>query len=112
MLFPLSTHAGVAEAACAARTAGESIHHLQPGTHDWCQHQLGDAIWAVTEDTSLNVEIYRQALFRVPTAGGAPTQAGYDQMARDILTKLAREFPLQPCDARSDKPGKGCPRNP
>lgn len=74
--------------------------------------QLGDAIWAVTEDTSLNVEIYRQALFRVPTAGGAPTQAGYDQMARDILTKLAREFPLQPCDARSDKPGKGCPRNP
>jgi len=73
---------------------------------------LGDAIWGVTTDTSLGVEIYRQSFFRVPTAGGFPTQSGYDQMARDILTKLTREFPLQPCDARSDKPGKGCPRNP
>ncbi len=73
---------------------------------------LGDAIWAVTEDQSLNVEIFRQAFFRTQTSGGYPTQAGYDQMANDVFTKLAREFPLQPCDARSDKPAKGCPRNP
>ena len=74
---------------------------------------LGDAIWGVTEESaSLGVEIYRQAWFRIPTAGGSPTQAGYDQMASDIYTKLTREFPLQPCDARNDKPAKGCPRNP
>ena len=73
---------------------------------------LGDAIWGVTTDTSLGVEIYRQSFFRLETAGGFPTQSGYDQMARDILTKLTREFPLQPCDARNDKPGSGCPRNP
>jgi hypothetical protein len=74
--------------------------------------QLGDAIWAVTTDASLNVEIYRQSFFEVPTSGGSPTQPGYDKMANDILTKLTREFPLQPCDARNDKPSKGCPRNP
>ena len=73
---------------------------------------LGDAIWNVTTDGSLGVEIYRQAFFRTSTSGGYPTQAGYDAMASDILTKLTREFPLQPCDARNDKPGKGCPRNP
>ena len=73
---------------------------------------LGDAIWNVTTDTSLNVEIYRQPFFRIATSGGYPTQGGYDQMASDVLTKLTREFPLQPCDARNDKPGKGCPRNP
>jgi hypothetical protein len=73
---------------------------------------LGDAIWAVTENTGLGVEIYRQPFFRTSTAGGYPTQSGYDSMANDVLTKLTREFPLQPCDARSDKPGKGCPRNP
>ena len=74
---------------------------------------LGDAIWGVTEESgALGVEIYRQAWFRIPTAGGSPTQPGYDQMASDIYTKLTREFPLQPCDARSDKPAKGCPRNP
>ena len=73
---------------------------------------LGDAIWGVTTDTSLGVEIYRQAWFRVPTVGGRPTQAGYDQMANDMLTKLTREFPLQPCDRRNDKGGKGCPLNP
>ncbi len=66
----------------------------------------------VTEDASLGVEIYRQSLFDVQTSGNFPTQAGYDQMAQLILDKFAREFPLQPCDARSDKPGKGCPRNP
>ncbi|AMY09926.1 IPT/TIG domain protein [Luteitalea pratensis] len=73
---------------------------------------LGDAIWGVTTDTSLGVEIYRQSFFQVPTVGGRPTQAGYDRMASDLFTKLTREFPLQPCDARNDKPGKGCPRNP
>ena len=75
---------------------------------------LGDAIWTVTEDSSLGVEVYRQSFFRVSTSGNpaAPTQAGYDQMASDVLSKLTREFPLQPCDARNDKPGKGCPRNP
>ena len=73
---------------------------------------LGDAIWGVTERTDLGTEIYRQAFFGTATSGGAPTQAGYDAMANDLLTKLTREFPLQPCDARSDKPGKGCPRNP
>jgi len=73
---------------------------------------LGDAIWGVTENGSLRVEIYRQAFFRTATSGGSPTQAGYDSMANDLLTKLTREFPLQPCDARNDKPGKGCPRNP
>ncbi len=73
---------------------------------------LGDAIWGVTERTDLGTEVYRQAFFGTATSGGAPTQAGYDAMANDLLTKLTREFPLQPCDARSDKPGKGCPRNP
>ncbi len=73
---------------------------------------LGDAIWNVSNDASLNVEIYRQPFFRIPTAGGSPTQAGYDQMANDVFSKLTREFPLQPCDARNDKPAKGCPRNP
>ena len=33
-------------------------------------------------------------------------------MSQLIFEKVAREFPLQPCDARNDKPGKGCPRNP
>ena len=42
---------------------------------------LGDAIWSVTEDTSLGVEIYRQSLFDVQTSGNFPTQAGYDRMA-------------------------------
>jgi hypothetical protein len=73
---------------------------------------LGDALWAVTEDTSLAVEIYRQSLFDVQTSGNFPTQSGYDRMAQLIFEKVAREFPLQPCDARADKPGKGCPRNP
>lgn len=73
---------------------------------------LGDAIWVVSTDASLGVEIYRQAFFRVPTVGGRPTQAGYDQMANDLFTKLTREFPLQPCDRRNDKGGKGCPLNP
>ena len=39
-------------------------------------------------------------------------EGGYDQMANDMLTKLTREFPLQPCDRRNDKGGKGCPLNP
>lgn len=73
---------------------------------------LGDALWSVTEDTSLNVEIYRQSLFDIQTSGNFPTQSGYDRMAQLIFEKVTREFPLQPCDARSDKPGKGCPRNP
>lgn len=73
---------------------------------------LGDAIWRVTEDTSLGVEIYRQSLFDVQTAGNYPTQTGYDRIAQLVFEKVARELPLQPCDARSDKPGKGCPRNP
>jgi hypothetical protein len=73
---------------------------------------LGDAIWSVTEDTSLGVEIYRQSLFSVQTSGNYPTQTGYDRIAQLIYEKVAREFPLQPCDARNDKPGKGCPRNP
>ncbi len=73
---------------------------------------LGDALWAVTEDTSLGVEIYRQSLFDVQTSGNFPTQSGYDRMAQLIFEKVSREFPLQPCDARADKPGKGCPRNP
>ncbi len=73
---------------------------------------LGSALWAVTEDTSLNVEIYRQSLFDVQTSGDRPTQDGYNRMAQLVFEKVAREFPLQPCDARSDKPGKGCPRNP
>lgn len=73
---------------------------------------LGDALWGVTEDRSLNVEIYRQSLFDIQTSGNFPTQTGYDRMAQLIFEKLAREFPLQPCDARNDKPGQGCPRNP
>ncbi len=73
---------------------------------------LGDALWSVTEDTSLGVEIYRQSLFDVQTSGNYPTQSGYDRMAQLIFDKVAREFPLQPCDARADKPAKGCPRNP
>ncbi|WP_239493040.1 IPT/TIG domain-containing protein [Luteitalea sp. TBR-22] len=73
---------------------------------------LGDAIWGVTTDTSLGAEIYRQSLFRVQTSGGTPTQSGADQVSSDLLTKVAREFPLQPCDRRNDKPGKGCPLNP
>jgi lysophospholipase L1-like esterase len=73
---------------------------------------LGDALWRVTEDASLGVEIYRQSLFDVQTSGNYPTQTGYDRMAQLIYEKVAREFPLQPCDARSDKAGKGCPRNP
>ena len=71
-----------------------------------------DALWRVTEDASLGVEIFRQSLFDIQTAGNFPTQTGYDRMAQLIFEKLAREFPIQPCDARSDKPGKGCPRNP
>jgi hypothetical protein len=75
--------------------------------------ELGDAIWLVTEESpQLGVEIYRQSLFDIQTSGNFPTQAGYDRIAQLVFEKLAREFPLQPCDARSDKPGKGCPRNP
>jgi hypothetical protein len=75
--------------------------------------ELGDAIWLVTEESpQLGVEIYRQSLFDIQTSGNFPTQAGYDRTAQLVFEKLAREFPLQPCDARSDKPGKGCPRNP
>jgi hypothetical protein len=73
---------------------------------------LGDEIWRVTEDRSLNAEIYRQSLFRIATSGGTPTQAGADRVSSDLLTKVAREFPLQPCDRRNDKPGQGCPLNP
>ncbi|MCC6164178.1 MAG: IPT/TIG domain-containing protein [Acidobacteria bacterium] len=82
------------------------------GLSDGQLKELGDALWGVTEDTSLNVEIYRQSLFNFETSGSSPTQSGYDRMSQLIFEKVAREFPLQPCDARNDKPGKGCPRNP
>ncbi len=72
---------------------------------------LNTQIWQLTEE-NLGLEIYRQALFGIASGGAYPTQAGYDRMAALVLEKVAREFPLQPCDARNDKPGKGCPRNP
>ncbi len=71
---------------------------------------LGNQIWALTEE-NLGLEIYRQSLDGI--AGGAyPSQDGYDRIAQLVFEKVAREFPLQACDARADKPGKGCPRNP
>lgn len=72
---------------------------------------LNAQLWQLTEE-NLGLEIYRQALFGIASGGAYPTQAGYDRMAQLSFEKVAREFPLQPCDARSDKPGKGCPRNP
>ncbi len=70
---------------------------------------LNGALWALTEK-DLGVEIYRQALSGVASGGAYPTQAGYDTMAQQVFTKIVTEFPLQPCDARDDKLGKGCPR--
>ncbi len=90
------------------RFENTAIGSLSPGQVT----DLGNALWQVTEDKSLNVEIYRQSLFEIQTDNGRPTQAGYDKMAQLVLEKLTREFPLQPCDARNDKPGKGCPANP
>ncbi len=90
------------------RFENTDIGSLSPGQVS----DLGNALWQVTEDQSLGVEIYRQPLSAIQTNGGRPTQAGYDKIAQDVFTKVAREFPLQPCDARADKPAKGCPRNP
>ncbi len=70
---------------------------------------LNAALWALTEK-DLGVEIYRQALSGVASGGAYPTQAGYQTMAQQVFTKIVTEFPLQPCDARDDKLGKGCPR--
>jgi hypothetical protein len=72
---------------------------------------LNTQLWQLTEE-NLGLEIYRQALSGIASGGAYPTQAGYDRMAQLVLEKVTREFPLQPCDARSDKPGQGCPRNP
>jgi hypothetical protein len=72
---------------------------------------LNTQLWQLTEE-NLGLEIYRQALSGIASGGAYPTQAGYDRMAQLTFEKVTREFPLQPCDARSDKPGKGCPRNP
>jgi hypothetical protein len=74
-------------------------------------NDLAAQIWALT-DESLGLEIYRQSLDDIPSGGEYPTQGGYDLIAQRVFEKVAREFPLQPCDARSDKPGHGCPRNP
>ena len=72
---------------------------------------LNTQLWQLTEE-NLGLEIYRQAFSGVASGGAYPTQAGYDRMAALAFEKVAREFPLQPCDARSDKPNQGCPRNP
>lgn len=72
---------------------------------------LNTQLWLLTEE-NLGLEIYRQALTSIPSGGAYPTQSGYDRIAHLVVEKVAREFPLQPCDARNDKPGKGCPRNP
>lgn len=72
---------------------------------------LGTQIFQLTEE-QLNVEIYRQSLENIQSGGAYPTQSGYDAIAQLVFDKVAREFPLQPCDARADKPGRGCPRNP
>lgn len=75
------------------------------------RNALNAEIWGLTEEL-LGFEIYRQALFEVDSGGQYPLQNGYDRMAFLVYEKVAREFPLQPCDVRSDKPGIGCPRNP
>ena len=72
---------------------------------------LGNEIWELSEE-NLGMEVYRQSLDGIASGGSYPTGGGYDTMAGLIRDKVAREFPLQPCDARSDKPGRGCPRNP
>jgi len=74
-------------------------------------NDLGVQIFQLTEE-NLNTEVYRQSLENIQTGGAYPTQAGYNAIAQLILDKVSREFPLQPCDARNDKPGRGCPRNP
>lgn len=74
-------------------------------------NDLGAQIFALTEE-NLAMEIFRQSLDRIPTGGAYPTQAGYNAIAQAIFEKVAREFPVQPCDARNDKSGRGCPRNP
>ena len=74
-------------------------------------NDLGAQIWALSEE-NLGMEVYRQSLEGIASGGTYPSSAGYDTMAGLIRDKVAREFPLQACDARSDKPGHGCPRNP
>lgn len=71
-------------------------------------NDLNLQIWELTAE-ALGLEIYRQSLDGIANGGAYPTQAGYDQIAELILQKVTREFPLQPCDARSDKAGHGCP---
>jgi hypothetical protein len=72
---------------------------------------LGNQIWALSEE-NLGMEVYRQSLDNIASGGPYPSGGGYDTMAGLIRDKVAREFPLQACDARNDKPGRGCPRNP
>ncbi len=73
--------------------------------------ELNNQIWALTEE-ALGTEVYRQSLEGISMGGAYPTQGGYDAIASQLLSKVTREFPLRPCDGRSDKPGRGCPLNP
>lgn len=72
---------------------------------------LNTQLWALTEE-NLGVEIFRQSLEGIASGGSYPTTSGYERMGGLVFEKIAQEFPLQPCDARADKPAKGCPRNP
>jgi hypothetical protein len=90
------------------------VTRLDDGTNLLSQsdrNALNAEIWALTEEL-LGFEIYRQALFEVDSGGQFPLQNGYDRMGLLVFEKVAREFPLQPCDVRADKAGIGCPRNP
>jgi hypothetical protein len=98
----------------ASRQIVPIVTRLDDGTNLISSGDLGalnTQLWELTEEP-LGMEVYRQQLFTIPSGGAYPTQAGYDRMAQLIFEKVAREFPLQPCDARADKPGQGCPRNP
>lgn len=72
---------------------------------------LGTQIWGLSEE-SLGMEVYRQSLAGIASGGSYPTSGGYDTMAGLMRDKVNREFPLRPCDGRTDKPGHGCPLNP